>query len=602
MTIKTSQMKPFIFSRLKYLKSLRIYLVLLIAFFNFDSVSQKVLMVKDGLTYRVPCKVNGLSLSFILDTGADNVSISLSEAIFMLKNGYLDSSDFRGVQKYQLADGDIVEGSKLIIKKLEIGELVVENIEASVIPTLNAPMLLGQSALSKLGKISIDYKNNILSVEPTTYKKTFEVAESKVIETTTVVENQEVLNEEIETDYEEPDYESIINDLTKLIEQDSANYKNYFYRGRNYSWSGQYEKGLMDLNKAKQINPSNPEIYAAIAQNLTNLGDTLGAIQIFNDAKIKYPSAEMYFESAEFNYHFIDNYKKAIEDIGKAIKLKPDCAEYYYVRYHIKSWGQSFMGVDRDIPSIISDLTLAIKYDPTNFEYYSQRASYYEDYYSETENIEDLKKGLADISMAIQYDSEMNERFYMSRARINESLGNYQSAINEYLFLLSKIPENLSKNDFVEYDTVFLYVKIAINKLDLKDTLEAMSYCNEAIKLGSTHARPYAIRAEIKYSRRDYLGAIEDWTNAIQRVFNEDKKLDYYFGRGKCYFGRRRYNEAIKDFNFVLKGNPDDYNALYNRGICYLYLKEIEKACIDWSKSGELGFLDAYDLIEDYCN
>ena len=45
-------------------------------------------MSKEGGVYTVPCKVNGLPLKFIFDTGASDVSISLTEAIFMLKNGY----------------------------------------------------------------------------------------------------------------------------------------------------------------------------------------------------------------------------------------------------------------------------------------------------------------------------------------------------------------------------------------------------------------------------------------------------------------------------------------------------------------------------------
>ena len=46
-----------------------------------------VQMNKHGGVYHVPCKVNGLALDFIFDTGASDVSISLSEAAFMLKNG-----------------------------------------------------------------------------------------------------------------------------------------------------------------------------------------------------------------------------------------------------------------------------------------------------------------------------------------------------------------------------------------------------------------------------------------------------------------------------------------------------------------------------------
>jgi len=37
--------------------------------------------------------VNGLSLKFIFDTGASAISLSKSEAVFMLKSGYLSVDD-----------------------------------------------------------------------------------------------------------------------------------------------------------------------------------------------------------------------------------------------------------------------------------------------------------------------------------------------------------------------------------------------------------------------------------------------------------------------------------------------------------------------------
>ena len=53
-------------------------------------------MKREGGVSIIPCKVNGLNLNFIFDTGASNVSISLTEASFMLKNGYLEEGDIIG--------------------------------------------------------------------------------------------------------------------------------------------------------------------------------------------------------------------------------------------------------------------------------------------------------------------------------------------------------------------------------------------------------------------------------------------------------------------------------------------------------------------------
>jgi clan AA aspartic protease (TIGR02281 family) len=114
--------------------------------------------------YVMPCKVNGLNLKFIFDTGASAVSISLTEALFMIKNEYLSQEDLRGATYHELANGDIEEGTKVILNKLEIGNLALTNVEASIVHSLDAPLLLGQSALSRLGKIQFDYSNNTLTI------------------------------------------------------------------------------------------------------------------------------------------------------------------------------------------------------------------------------------------------------------------------------------------------------------------------------------------------------------------------------------------------------------------------------------------------------
>lgn len=123
-----------------------------------------VKMEKLNGVYVMPCKVNGLSLKFIFDTGASDVSISLTEALFMLKNGYLSEDALIGTEYYRIANGDIEEGTEIVLKNIEIGKLKLYNVKASIVHNLSAPLLLGQSALSKLGKIEFDYANSTLTI------------------------------------------------------------------------------------------------------------------------------------------------------------------------------------------------------------------------------------------------------------------------------------------------------------------------------------------------------------------------------------------------------------------------------------------------------
>ena len=102
--------------------------------------------------YTIPCEVNGLKLRFILDTGASNVTLSLAEATFMIKNGYLTAGDFVGTSNAVLADGSVSENTIVKLKEIKVGSLTIKDVHAMIVDNINAPLLLGQSVLSRVGR------------------------------------------------------------------------------------------------------------------------------------------------------------------------------------------------------------------------------------------------------------------------------------------------------------------------------------------------------------------------------------------------------------------------------------------------------------------
>ena len=125
---------------------------------------EEIPFTKESGVCKVKCAINGLPLHFIFDTGATDVSISSVEATFMAKNDFLSSSDIIGKQNYQTADGNITEGTVINLKDVKLGSLHLNNIKASVVRNQAAPLLLGQSVLSKLGKIEIDNTKKVLRI------------------------------------------------------------------------------------------------------------------------------------------------------------------------------------------------------------------------------------------------------------------------------------------------------------------------------------------------------------------------------------------------------------------------------------------------------
>ena len=122
----------------------------------------KVRMEKAGGVYLVPIRVNGLDLKFIFDTGASSISLSSAEALVMLRQGLISEEDIMGQHQFQDATGGVSVGTIIRLRTVEIGGITLSNIEASVVDNIQAPLLLGQTALSKFGKVTIDYNNNTI--------------------------------------------------------------------------------------------------------------------------------------------------------------------------------------------------------------------------------------------------------------------------------------------------------------------------------------------------------------------------------------------------------------------------------------------------------
>lgn len=132
-----------------------VFLVILGQIMSFAQERIPMKLEKSGI-YTIPCEVNGLKLSFVFDTGASVVHISLLEAAFMLKNGYINENDFIGTGNYIMADGSIAENALINLKSIKIGNIVIKDVTACVSSNINASLLLGQSAIQKLGKYAID--------------------------------------------------------------------------------------------------------------------------------------------------------------------------------------------------------------------------------------------------------------------------------------------------------------------------------------------------------------------------------------------------------------------------------------------------------------
>jgi tetratricopeptide (TPR) repeat protein len=110
----------------------------------------------------------------------------------------------------------------------------------------------------------------------------------------------------------------------------------------------------------------------------------------------------------------------------------------------------------------------------------------------------------------------------------------------------------------------------------------------------------YTSRGVAKQMVKDHRGAIDDYTKAISLVPKDSDRL--YNARGGSKSALKNYPDAILDFSKAIEINPKEGRYYVGRGLARIGNDERDLGCRDFSKAGELGYESAYELISDWCN
>jgi len=116
--------------------------------------------------YIVPVVVNGAaSVKFAIDTGAADVAMPADVVAALMKAGLVTKADFLGEKTYVLADGSRMPSQIFQIRSLQVGDVVITNVRASVTPEKRGATLLGQSFFGRLKSWSLDNVRHALIIE-----------------------------------------------------------------------------------------------------------------------------------------------------------------------------------------------------------------------------------------------------------------------------------------------------------------------------------------------------------------------------------------------------------------------------------------------------
>lgn len=299
----------------------RVIFVLAIILLSVSTTAQKVIQMENvNGVYRIACNVNGAKMKMIFDTGASKVSLSESMASFLYDNGYISKEDVIGTSKSQTADGSIHNNIVINLKDIEISGIHIKNVQAVVLSSQNAPLLLGQSAIQKLGQISLNGNKLIIFDFEGDYNRND-------------INRMLTLSHQY---YNDGQYQSVIDILLKIIDYNIFTTSEYFDLIWSFFETQQFEN-CIKYGKEWEKNCRNEtpttvsaSIMMAIGTALSFIGDDREAVAYLEksariDEKLGFCVGGTYCNIG-VSYNNLGNYEMAINSFKKALKS-------YFVEY-----------------------------------------------------------------------------------------------------------------------------------------------------------------------------------------------------------------------------------------------------------------------------
>ena len=304
----------------------KIILTLCFFLFTIFVYSQKVISMEPyGSLFRVSCTVNGARMKMIFDTGASAVSLSASMASYLYDNDYISKDDFIGKAKLSTASGQTVDAYRINLRDIEIQGIHLKNVEATITSGQDVPLLLGQSAIQQLGKVTLD-GNKLIIQDYSDQKKYDQEAE---------------LYDKIESNFEDGSWAALRDnilaldkieelgsrDLSFLVVANSALGKDQEAISVGKSWLAKYE-----FNNEEAEEDDYWRVYYNMASSFSKLHDTQNSLSCYekslnyiHDNPYLYGNitsiiSVLYFELGNY-ISSIDFCKKAIKNFCNSLKI-----------------------------------------------------------------------------------------------------------------------------------------------------------------------------------------------------------------------------------------------------------------------------------------
>lgn len=258
-----------------------------------------------------------------------------------------------------------------------------------------------------------------------------------------------------------------------------------------------------------------------------------------------------------------------IEIVTEKIKVEGPTPSYLKIR------GWAYYSLD-SLDKAISDYNQAIKLDKTDHDLYFRRADVFF-------SMKKFTSAIADYSNAIELSPD-SLNYYVSRAVAYEEKGEYDKALTDYNVVLETEP----RHELALRNRAILYCGV------LEQPDKGFVDWNNLLTI-YPKADYYSDRGLILMKRQKFQLAANDFESALRKKPDDQK---YLLRKAYCIGMAGRFTEALRDFSFLQKLNPNNSLIYKYRGEVMLKSGEKNKGCTDLFKAKEMG-LDVDSLLHN---
>ncbi|UCC65368.1 MAG: tetratricopeptide repeat protein [Anaerolineae bacterium] len=330
--------------------------------------------------------------------------------------------------------------------------------------------------------------------------------------------------------FEEWDLEEAIEELSRAIEADPGFAQAYYLRGAIYREKGEEAEAEADLSQAITLEPGLVEAY--------------------------YERGDLYLDQARG--------EDAQRDLTAAIELQPDYAEAYHKRALACDW--YVHGCDDSL--VLADLGRAIELAPDSAEFWLVRGEFY--FWEEKYDL-----ALPDLIQAVELAPD-DDYAWEYLGHVYYLLGQAEEAIASYDQALGLDPTDLN-----------LYYHRGATYLGIGDQDAALEDFERVLLLEPAHSGAHYGRGRVHFAAGRFQEAIADFTEVMKDEDEDYSWLHFeedspYLDRALAYHALGRTEEALGDLDALIEAYPDEHLPYYQRGLIYKELGQVDAAIADF--------------------